>query len=237
MSWLKVENFMKKVCGLILAILFSVSFARAQSAEVMMQLNEQFFEAMLDSIFKNADPPEFPLAFNSSDFQIPNTKSLDSIFQNVLFAQPKNECRETLKLQRQMDGVKTAVRFRNGQISAPLAFTGNYNPPLIGCIDFSGVADAIVNLEFNEQKQSLIGRARVTNVKMSGTGGIGSGVLARMVQNSIDKKVNPINILSMDKVSFVVPIQNGGNVRMKATSIRHEVGDGFLNVYVTYQFQ
>ena len=41
----------------------------------------------------------------------------------------------------------------------------------------------------------------------------------------------------MDKVSFIVPIQNGGNVRMKATSIRHEVGDGFLNVYVTYQFQ
>lgn len=235
---------MKKMFGLILAILFSVSFARAQGAEIMIQLNEQFFEGMLDAIFRNADPPEYPLAFLSPKSEVQSPTSLDSIFQSVNFMQRTTDnrqrtlpCNETIKLQRQMDNVKTAVRFRNGQITAPLAFTGNYNPPLIGCVDFSGVADAAITLEFDEQKQTLIGRARVSNVNMSGTGGIGSGVLARLVQNSIDKKVNPIQILALDKISFLVPIQNGGNVRMKATGIRHEVGNGFLNVYVTYQFQ
>ncbi len=234
---------MKKVCGLILAVLFSVSFARAQSAEVMIQLNEQFFDAMLDAIFKNAQPPEYPLAFLEGEKGRRGDGEISSILNVGFFDRLINRnssntlCRETIKLQRQMDGAKTAVRFRNGQITAPIAFTGNYNPPFIGCIDFSGVADATINLEFDEQKQVLIGRARVSNVNMSGTGGIGSGVLARMVQNSIDRKVNPIQILAMDKVSFVVPIQNAGSVRMKATGMRHEIGNGFLNVYVAYQFQ
>ncbi len=230
---------MKKIFGLILAIIFSVSLtAKAQNADVTIQLNEPFFEALLDSIFKNSEPPEFPLAFNSSDFQIPT-----SIFQNIGFfsqsnaAEQNTRCRETIKLQRQMDGTKTAVRFRNGQISAPLAFSGNYSPPLIGCIEFSGVAETVINLEYDENKQSLIGRARVTSVNMSGTGGVGSGVLARMVQNSIDKKVNPINILQTDKISFAVPIQNGGTVKMKAVGVRPEVQNGFLNVIISYQFQ
>ncbi len=241
---------MKKVCGLILAVLFSVSFARAQSAEVTIQLNEQFFDAMLDSIFKNSEPPEFPLAFmEDGDFmedgktERQSDGAIFSIFNVGFFNEIANRklqianCRETIKLQRQMDNVRTAVRFRNGQITAPIAFTGNYNPPLIGCMDFSGVADTLINLEFDENKQTLVGRARVTNVNMSGTGGIGSGVLARMVQNSIDKKVNPIQILATDKISFVVPIQNGGNVRMKAVGVRPEVNNGFLNVVISYQFQ
>lgn len=231
---------MKKIFGLVLAIIFSVSLAaKAQTADVTIQLNEPFFDAILDSMFKNSEPPEFPLAFNSSDFQIPT-----SVFQTIGFLQqPKNTareenfCRETIKLQRQMDGTRTAVRFRNGQITAPIAFSGNYNPPLIGCVDFSGVADTTINLEFDENKQTLIGRARVSKVSMSGTGGIGSGVLARMVQNSIDKKVNPIQILATDKISFIVPIQNGGNVRMKAVNVRPEIQNGFLNVIISYQFQ
>ncbi len=229
---------MKKTFGLILVIFLSVSFARAQNADVTIQLTEPFFEAVLDSMFKNGEPPEFPLAFNSSDFQLPT-----SVFQTIGFMRQTTEteqntrCRETIKLQRQMDGTKTAVRFRNGQISAPIAFSGNYNPPLIGCIDFSGVAETLINLEYDENKQTLIGRARVTNVRMSGTGGVGSSVLARMVQNSIDKKVNPINILATDKISFAVPIQNGGTVRMKATNVRPEVGNGVLNVFISYEFQ
>ncbi|HMS39378.1 MAG TPA: hypothetical protein PKE69_04075 [Pyrinomonadaceae bacterium] len=229
---------MKKIFGFFLAILLSVSFARAQTADVTIQLTEPFFEAVLDSMFKNSEPPEFPLAFNSSDFQLPT-----SVFQNIGFMRQatktdqKIQCRETIKLQRQMDGTKTAVRFRNGQISAPIAFSGNYNPPLIGCIDFSGVAETLINLEYDENKQTLVGRARVTSVNMSGTGGVGSGVLARMVQNSIDKKVNPINILATDKISFAVPIQNGGTVRMKATNVRPEIQNGFLNVIISYQFQ
>ena len=137
---------------------------------------------------------------------------------------------------REIDGVRTSVRLRDGVISAPIAFSGNYNPPLIGCIAFSGVAETTINLEFDQQKQTLVGRAQVSNVNLSGTGGIGSSVLARLVQSSIDKKINPIEILPMDKVSFVVPIQNSNALRMKAVGMRHQINNGVLNVSISYQF-
>lgn len=146
-------------------------------------------------------------------------------------------CDESIKLQREIDGVRTAVRFRDGQIYAPIAFRGNYNPPLIGCIEFSGWAESIITLEFDNEKQSLVGRAKVTNVQLSGTGGIGSSLVTKLVQNSIDKKINPLQILQMDKVSFAVPVQNAATLKMKAVGMRHEIANGALNVFISYQFQ
>ena len=235
---------MKKFLGLVFSILFLVSFARAQGAEASIQLNEPFFDALLDAIFKNADPPEYPLAFLGEEEKMRTDEGqvfsvFNAGFSNPLAKRhsPNAICNESIKLQREMNGVRTSVRFRDGQISAPLAFTGNYNPPLIGCIEFSGVADTVIELEFDGERQALIGRVRVTNVNLSGTRGIGSGVLARLVQNSIDKKINPIQILQTEKISFVVPIQNGGNIRLKAVGIRPEINNGFLNVRIAYEFQ
>jgi hypothetical protein len=234
---------------------------RAQTAEVTISLNEQFFDALLDAIFKNTKPPEIPLSeirekeknrkgeeekrrkgeeetafsvftnsngnsFLAGQSQIPNPKSQI----------PNLPCPESIRLEREIDGTKTAVRFRDGRIFTPIAFTGNYNPPLIGCIDFSGVAETNIELEFDKARQTLIGRARVLSVNLSGAGGLGSGLLANMVQSSIDKKINPIQILQMDKVSFVVPIQNAGSLKMKAVGIKHEIGSGVLNVRIAYEF-
>jgi hypothetical protein len=108
---------------------------------------------------------------------------------------------------------------------------------LIGCVDFSGVADTNIELEFDRQRQALVGRATVSGVNLTGTGGLGSGILARLVQSSMDKKINPIQILQLEKVSFVVPIQNAGSLRMKAVGVKHEIGNGALNVRIAYEFQ
>lgn len=214
-------------------ILLFVSFAKAQTAEVTIQLNEQFFDALLDAIFKNSNPPEFPIAANSPNSKFQSPKSFVSNFAE----DRKPLCNETIRLLREIDGVKTSVRLRDGTISAPIAFSGNYNPPLIGCIQFSGVAETNIVLEFDQQRQTLVGRAQVSGVNLSGTGGIGSSVLARLVQSSIDKKINPIEILPLEKVSFVVPVQNSAALRMKAVGIRHQVGNGALQVSISYQFQ
>jgi len=233
---------MKKFSGLILSVLLLISSVPAQTAEVTIQLNEQFFEALLDALFKNMSPPEFPLAVRSPKFEAPSSKSvLASGFSEIQnpkseIPNPKTVCPDSIKLQREVDGTKTAVRFREGRVVAPIAFTGNYNPPLIGCIDFSGVAETAIDLEFDVKKQALIGRAKVLDVNLSGAGGIGSAFLARMVQGSIDKKINPIQILALEKISFVVPIQNAGSLKMKATGIRHEVSGGVLNVRIIYEF-
>ncbi len=233
---------MKKISGLFLTILLLAAMASAQTAEVTIQLNEQFFDALLDALFKNANQPEFPLSVNNSKSEVPNSKTLVSGFNEAQNPKPKTQnqttvCNDSIRLQREIDGTRTAVRFREGKIYAPIAFSGNYNPPLIGCLDFAGVAETNIELEFDAQKQALVGRAKVLTVNLSGAGGIGSGLLARMVQNSIDKKVNPIQILAMDKISFVVPIQNAGSLKMKANGIRYEITNGALNVRISYEFQ
>ena len=225
---------MKKVLGLTFALLLMVSLAKAQTAEVAVSLNEQFFDTLLDAIFKNFNPPEFPIAQNS-----PKSKVQSPTFQAVAFQPEKKSsvCNESIKLLREIDGVKTAVRFREGKIYAPIAFSGAYNPPLIGCVEFSGWAETNIDLEYDRTSQKLVGRVRVLNVSLNGTGGIGSSLLAKLVQSSIDKKINPIEILQTDKLSFVVPIQNaGGALRMKAVNVRHEIANGVLNVYISYEF-
>ncbi len=230
---------MKKVLGLTFALLLMVSLAKAQTAEVAVSLNEQFFDTLLDAIFKNFNPPEFPIAQNSlkSEVQSPKSKVGVSSFQETHLQPATSVCNESIKLLREIDGVRTAVRFREGKIYAPIAFSGAYNPPLIGCVEFSGWAETNIDLEYDRQSQKLVGRVRVLNVSLNGTGGIGSSILARLVQSSIDKKINPIEILQTDKLSFIVPIQNaGGALRMKAVSVRHEIAGGVLNVYIAYEF-
>jgi hypothetical protein len=227
---------MRRALSLIFVLIFSVSFARAQTAEVTISLNEQFFEALIDAIFKNSDPPEFPIAGIGGTGGNANVFSFADNAFLISSSVSTTACPETIRLQREIDGVRTAVRFRDGQIFAPLSFTGNYNPPLIGCVDFSGVAETNIVLEFDPQKQTLVGRAKVLKVNLSGASGMGSGIIANLVQGSIDRKVNPIEILRMDKISFIVPIQNSGALKMKAVGIKNEIGSGVLNVRISYEF-
>ncbi|MEP6787368.1 MAG: hypothetical protein ABJB40_02975 [Acidobacteriota bacterium] len=203
----------KKAFAAGLAVFLLFSAANAQKAEVTISLNEAFFDALLDSIFKNFEPPAFPIVENKS-----------------------SGCDESIKILREMNGVRTAVRFREGKIYMPLAFSGSYAPPFVGCLDFAGWAEASLDLEFDQNGQRLVGRARVLNVNLNGTGGFGSGAITKMIQNSIDKKLNPIEILTFDKISFGVPVQKSGNLRMKAVGVRPELGSGVVNIHIDYEF-
>lgn len=245
---------MRKFITLFFSVLMFVTFAKAQqTAEVTITLNEKFFDALLDAVFTNLQPPSFPIAeirdvdkgkngerevaFQSQKINFIESNSTDKI-QPIINRKSNvvNYCDESIRLMREVDGVQTAVRFRDGKISAPIAFTGSYNPPLVGCLSFQGWADSTIELEFDQDSQTLIGRAKVSDVRLSGTGGIGSSFITKLVQSSIDKKINPIRILQMDKVSFVVPVQNSGSLKMKAVGMRHEIVNGAMNVRITYQF-
>lgn len=239
---------MKKILSLVFSVLFFVTLTNAQTAEVTVRLNEQFFETLLDAIFKNFNAPEFPLAqkdfklqnsnpkFSHSFIQLPNQAKVLNVKSEIPNSDPEI-CNETIRLLREGSGVKTAIRFRDGKIFAPMAFSGSFNPPLIGCIDFAGFAETNIDIEFDARNQKLLGRVRVLNVQLNGTGGVGGGFLSKLVQNSIDKKINPIEILPVSKLSFVVPMQNsGGTLKMNASGIRHEVANGVLNIHIAYQF-
>jgi hypothetical protein len=234
--------------ALFVAALFVGSTVAQQKAEVTISLNEAFFDAALESLFQGGTQLEFSIAGNQSNHRDAETR-IDSgneiRFIDAGYRQGessvsqrrggKPECSETIKILREINGVRTAVRFRDGKILAPLAFSGNYNPPFLGCVAFSGWAESVIDLEFDQNAQRLIAKARVLNVSLSGTGGIGGSVVAKIVQGSIDKKVNPIELFQLSKLSFAVPVK-GSELQMRATGIRHELQNGAINVVVSYEF-
>jgi hypothetical protein len=212
--------------ALLVGMLVLTSAAQAQRTEISIGLSEQFFDTVIDALFQSGEPPEFSIS---------GTGDNEARFVPASLTSNASNCRESIRLKRESGGVRTAVRFRGGKILAPLAFNGSYNPPFVGCVDFSGWAETSIDLSFDEGTQQLIARATVLNVSLDGTGGVGGNVIARMVQTAIDRKINPIEILKLDKISFMLPVQGSSNLAMKAVGVRHELRDGAMNVFIAYE--
>src|SRR3954454_14341538 len=86
---------------LISAILLTCcSLASAQKAEVTLSLNEAFFDSLLDSMYKNFDPPQFSLAQNNASPQVGKAGGPSD---------GKDHCNESVKILREGNGVRTAV--------------------------------------------------------------------------------------------------------------------------------
>lgn len=240
-----------KLLRLFTAIIFAFTFvtiASAQRADVSINLSEPFFDALLDSIYQNFDPPQFSIAASESkidEIRYNSISRLDVFEPETAFGSgpqagatisDRQICDESVKIVREMNGIRTSVRFREGKVYVPLAFSGSYAPPFVGCVDFAGWAETNIDLEFDQAGQRLVGRVRVLNVNLNGTNGIGGTLIAKMLQGSIDRKLNPIEIVRLDKVSFGFAVQNSGNIRMKAVAVRPEVSAGSLQIFVTYDF-
>ncbi|MBK9153754.1 MAG: hypothetical protein IPM25_05995 [Chloracidobacterium sp.] len=57
-----------------------------------------------------------------------------------------------------------------------------------------------------------------------------------MIQGSIDKKINPMELVQLEKLSFMLPVQKDTNIKMKASGVRHEVVNGAVNIHIAYEF-
>lgn len=224
---------MRKLITILGLILLGSAITAAQRPEVTISLNESFFDSLFDAVFENSPPIEFPIA--AVDLKHKEADALNQA-SGPSPAADTIACKEVVQLLRESNGVRTSVRFRDGKIFAPIAFSGNYNPPLIGCVPFAGIAETVIDLEFDQASQRVIARARVRNVSLNGTGGVGGSLIAKMVQGSIDRKINPIEVFTMDKISFLVPIRSDVKIRMKAAAVRHEVVNGSLNIIISYEF-
>jgi len=223
--------------ALVLTVLAGFASAvSAQRTEITLTLNEQFFDALIDATFKNFDPPAFPIgggaiASNDANF-------VERLMPSAFGPSAGDEmlgCGE-IKVVRETGGVRTAVRLGDGTIRVPLAFSGSYSMPFVGCVDFAGWADSVVNLEFDLANRRLLGRVKVEAVNMNGTNGIGGSLIAGLIQSSVDKKFNPMEILSLDKVSFGLPIPKTGKLKMNAVGIRTDIRPGVMNIHVVYEF-
>ena len=193
------------------------------AAEATVTVNEQFLNSFLTAIFDNLQEPSMPLTIGGASS--PGTQG------------PSAQCASEIRLKREVEGVRTAVHFENGRIVGPLAFAGAYYSSLLGCFEFSGWADSEVNLEFNRERRALVARFRLRDIHLNDVPALANTALVNMVQTAIDRRYNPVDLITLDQLSTVVNIQPAkGALRLRAKEIRPEVTPAGLTLHVTYEF-
>ena len=201
------------------------------AAEATVTLNEQFLNALLEAMFTRLGAPSFPLALSNEERPGINRPAAAHGVANA------NQCASVVVLEREMNGVKTAVRFENGRIVAPLAFSGSYSVLLLGCMRFQGWAETAINLEFDRERQVLSARVDVQDIHLSGIPSLANGVVIGMVQNSLDQRINPVEILQAAQLTARLPINAaGGALRLRAKEVRPEILPGSLRLHIVYEF-
>lgn len=227
---LKSFNFWKPWFALVLLFVVGGCWrATAQSTkatrtgEATLTLSEQFFNSFLEAIFDNLKPPSTPLVITSSD----KNRTDESA----------RTCPSEITLQRQHGNVKTAVRFEQGRMVAPLAFNGSYNSTLLGCLEFRGWANTEWNLEFDRRAQTLQARIKITDIQLENVPTLARSSVVQLVQSAIDSRINPLKILRPEQLSSVVPVAPaGGSLRLRANEVRPEIVPGLVHLRITYEF-
>jgi hypothetical protein len=213
----------------------------APAAEATITLNEQFLNALLEAMFTRLGAPSFPLSLASAKEPAginpgAQTRTLKHGAQAQALS-ATGQCPSVVVLEREMNGVKTAVRFEQGRIVAPLAFSGSYSVLLLGCMHFQGWADTVINLNFDRERQVLSARVDVQDIHLSGIPSLANGVVINLVQNSLDSRINPVEILQAAQLTTRLPISAaGGALRLRAREVRPEILPGSLRLHINYEF-
>lgn len=195
-------------------------------------LNQQFFDQVLTTIFRDMNAPAFPLNLtgqNNFD-DTPQPQYASFALQN------NGGCDGRIILQPQGSGVTTGVRLENGKITAPLAFTGSTS--VFGqCINFAGWAQATLQLRYDAEQQTVFGQINADTVNLDGVLPVVSGFVTPLVQTTINNRVNPIVILRGQQIALNLPIAaTDGNLKANVKDVRAEIKENALNLYVTYDF-
>lgn len=183
----------------------------APPGTAVVELDEQFFGALLDSIFRDLDRPAFPPAAGDG-------------------------CQNRVVIEPGAGDVRTGVLMRDGRVVVPLAFSGSYN--LMGCQSLSGTAEANIDFRFAAEEQTLYGQLNVAGVNVEGMSPLVSGLVTAFVQGAINQRVNPLVLMRGQQLTLAIPIQAaGGTLRAQAREVRQEAKDGKLRLFVTYDFR
>jgi hypothetical protein len=193
-------------------------------ATVEIGLEQSFVDAVLATTFSGLGTPTFKLGQNTAG----NDRITNAMFQGG--------CTNSITLLPEGSGVKTGVQFRNGNVSAPLAFTGSYS--LAGqCMQFKGWAQTNIKLYFEEAKQTVYGNVTVEGVNLEGVNPIANTMVTVFVQSAINERVNPLVLVSDKQLQLLIPVKaSNGLVKAHAKDVRAEILDGSLKLHLTYEF-
>jgi hypothetical protein len=196
----------------------------------VITLDEKFFDALLASIFRDLGSPSFPLELTMMERDAINGSPFD-----VIPAALQDDCPDQVVIKNEGSNIKTGVRFTDGKIIAPLAFTGSKN--LFGCQRFQGWAQASIELRFDQANQTVYGQVTVEGVNLDGAPEIVGGVATLLVQRSINQRINPMTILRAPQLSLAMPIQStNGALSAKVKDVRYEVKDSKLVLHLSFDF-
>jgi hypothetical protein len=193
---------------------------------VAVTLNDQFFDELLGTVFRDLGPPSFRLS--QVDSQAEPTLTQRATFQDG--------CPNTVTLVPESSNIKTHVHFAGGKISAPLAFSGSYN--LVGnCVQFKGWADTSIQLSFDRASQTVYGQLSVDGINLEGVAPFANNFVTIFVQNAINQRVNPLELLRAPQLELLIPVvASNGTVKARVRDVRAEVLDGSLRLHITYDF-
>lgn len=196
----------------------------------VLTLDEKFFDALLGTIFRDLSAPSFRLG----------ALRPDETGAGVQFVNTQGGCTNQVTVAQEANGVRTGVQLQNGQINAPIVFSGNYNA-MGNCMQFSGTAQAHVELRFRAEDQTLSGQINVVGVNIENLPPMvkpfAEPVITAFVQNAINERGNPVTILRGQQLTLNVPVQAAaGTLRAQAKDVRAEVKDGALRLHITYDF-
>jgi hypothetical protein len=184
----------------------------APPGTAVVELDEQFFGALLDSIFRDLNKPAFPPAAGEG-------------------------CQNQVVIEPGAGDVKTGVLMRDGHVIVPLAFSGTYNM-LGNCQNLRGTAEAGLEFRFAADEQTLYGQLNVAGVNVEGMSPVLSGFVTAFVQGAINQRVNPLVLLRGQQLTLAIPVQAaGGTLRAQAREVHEEAKDGKLRLLVTYDFK
>jgi hypothetical protein len=216
-----------RTLGQTLSIVPARTTAPVQAGEITVTIPEQFVNSFLEAVFTELRAPAFPLAATNS-----NGRPIAAVGRDI----SQENCESVIVLEKEVNGVKTAVHFEQGRMVALLAFSGSFNNSLVGCLRFQGSASSLVNLEFDGTRQTLQARATVSDIGLEGVPALGKSVVVRLVQSALDKKINPIQILQTKQISGLVPVAaSKGSLDLRAKEIRPEIVPGTLHLHITYE--
>ncbi len=246
-------HFMRRVAGVALLLLSAgparpqevVALASAQTGrarqvntaspggEVMIVLNEQLLNSVLEAMLSLARPPSFPLSRRSGAAAEPAPETNRRGGETAT-------CASEVTLARETGGVRTAVRFTEGRISAPVAFRGSYDAAFLGCVKFEGWAETNISLAFDQSQQILTARINVRSIQLNNLPSLLTSGITDLVQDAIDKRVNPVELLRAERLAASIPITPRGGganspLRLRAREVRHEVVQKELRLRIIYE--
>jgi hypothetical protein len=199
----------------------------------VLTLDEKFFDTLLSTIFRDLNAPAFRLAAMPKESLLASAQPAGFRFVQ---AQEGGGCTNQIVIAQEGGGVRTGVSLKNGQIVAPLAFSGS-REVFGNCMNFRGAADAQITLYFKPEEQTLYGQIEVTSVNLEGISPLASPFITGFVQTAINQKVNPLVLMRGAQLSLNIPVQaSSGTLRAQAKDVRSEVKDGGLRLHVTYDF-